>query len=97
MPSPITVTSTQVNEERHFARISGKDLERIVAAAVAAQAGIDLDAVGVRVERCWIDRKVTDRGGEGEAEVLIVVDRQGERPRPVELPASPGIVGDQAG
>jgi hypothetical protein len=37
-----------------------------------------------------------ENGPERSQDVLIVLDRQGEGPRPVELPPSPGIVGYQA-
>lgn len=76
MTNPIQVSCTEVREDRYFARLRGTDLERIIAAAVAAAAGVDLGANGVKIERCWVTRRDTGSGGEPEAEVLIVVSRE---------------------
>lgn len=75
MKPVINVNATSVDERRFFARIEGKDLQQIVAEAVAKAAGIDLDGCGVRVDHCWITTKDSSTGHVPTAEVVIVQDR----------------------
>lgn len=70
------VKSTVVNHMEYWSRLDEETLKRLVAEAVAKEAGIDLAAAGVTVERCWI---TSSSGGlrttEYSAEVLIKVER----------------------
>lgn len=71
------VKTTLVNHMEYWTRLDEAALKRLVVEAVAKEAGLDLSAAGVSVERCYI----TSRSGglsttEYSAEVLIKAARQ---------------------
>lgn len=74
----ITVHTTTVAETRHRAHLDEKQLHALIAQAVAEQAGVDLAAENVRVERVWISSNSgsINRGTEYSAEVSLVVDHR---------------------
>lgn len=75
---PITVNTTNVAETRHRATLDEKQLHALIVQAVAEQAGVDLSAKNVRVERVWISSNSgsINRGTEFSAEVSLVVDHR---------------------
>lgn len=77
----ITVHTTHVAETRHRAHLDEEQLHALIAQAVAEQAGVDLDAENVRIERVWIscNSGSINRAAVYSAEVTLVVDH---RPQP---------------
>lgn len=76
------ISTTEVNETRHRARLNQKQLEALVAEAVAKAAGVTLDGRAVRVEQCYIGNEDSmSTGPQRYAECTIVVDH---RPQPAE-------------
>lgn len=70
----INVNTREVNETKHFARLSQAQLKALILNAVAKEAGVSLDLDHVKVERCWLTSRSTSNGAEYEAECVIVVD-----------------------
>ncbi|WP_454710967.1 hypothetical protein [Cupriavidus nantongensis] len=74
--SKIDVTRSVVDEERYFAVLDEKQLERLIAQAVATAAGVDLDQPGVYVKRAYVTSRDSSTGPRKEAHCEIVVDRR---------------------
>ena len=74
----IAVNTTRVDEVRHSARLDETQLHELIAQAVAEQAGVDLQAGNVRIERIWLhaDSSSINRGTKYSAEVVLVVDNR---------------------
>lgn len=79
----LEINSTRVDEVRHRARLDEAQLHALIAQAVAEQAGVDLQAGNVRIERIWLrcDSSSINRGAEYSAEVELVEDVS-QLPRP---------------
>ncbi|MFS8930983.1 hypothetical protein [Cupriavidus taiwanensis] len=74
--SEIKVNRSEVDEERYFAHLDQKQLEELVAKAVAERAGVDLRHGNVSVRRLWLSSRSTSTGSAYEAQCEIVVDRR---------------------
>jgi hypothetical protein len=74
--SELIVGTAEVDEVRHIAHLSEKQLEQLVAEAVAKAAGVDLAQPGTYVKTCYVSSSNTSRGPEYTARCEIVVDRR---------------------
>ncbi|QUN29513.1 hypothetical protein KB879_06075 [Cupriavidus sp. KK10] len=81
--SEINVNRSEVDEERYFAHLDQKQLEELVAKAVAESAGLDLTHRNVSIKRLWLSSTSTSTGYKYEAQCEIVVDRR-QHPAPGE-------------
>lgn len=76
----IKVSTNEVHETRHHARLDEPELVELIAAAVAKAAGQPLPAQGsrshIRVDRCYIGLQDTSTGPRKYAECTIVVDHR---------------------
>lgn len=73
--SEIKVNASRTNTTTHRAIIKGSDLEQIIAAQVAAAAGVDINHDAVR-SQCHISSRMGNYSSETEAVVTITVDHE---------------------
>lgn len=75
--SELIVGTAEVDEVRHIAHVSDKQLKALIAKAVAEAAGVDLSAHGVRVQSCYLSYNAGSiNSTEYYAKCEIVVDRR---------------------
>lgn len=71
----LSITTTQVDETRHFVRLNDDQIKAILAKAVADQSGLVLGKPAVRLEKCYLSSQSGIGSTKYEATIEIVVDR----------------------
>jgi hypothetical protein len=81
--SEIKVNTRTSNTTTHYAVVTDRELERLIAEHVAAAAGVSLDGDGVRFQ-CHVRTSMGSSSMESKAEVTITVDHN-QQPRVAEV------------